>query len=129
MLCLFLFLTIANLLVNPQCMEMRSSNSCIATDARGSKWTSLVNDKQTKKCSEIDSLLTGEAEWFCISSETNAYFNSTEPDRSRCQSTFLDGQISLEAVLNYTSSLNRDLTGGEVDQIVTRIEEVVTKNK
>ena len=117
------------ILVDTLGIEIQTQDACEAMDARGFVWTSPTNEKQVKNCSEIDSLLTGEAEWFCVSSESMAYFNSTEPDRSKCRSDLLSSEISLEAVLNYTSDLSRALTGGEVVQIVTIVEETETEDK
>ena len=101
-----------------------STGSCNATDSRGVTWTAAVNEKQTQSCSLVDDGLTGEAEWFCVSSENTPFFNSTEPDRSKCFSELLSVENSLEALLNYTNDLDRVLTGGELAQIVIKVVDV-----
>ena len=91
--------------------------SCNATDSRGFTWSAEANTRQFQNCSLIDSNLSGLAEWFCVPYQSVALFNSSEPDRSKCESNSLAG-ASLNNTLEYTNSLNRPLTGGELARIV-----------
>ena len=103
--------------------DIGTTDSCNATDSRGFAWYAEANTNQKQNCSAVDNNLSGEAEWFCVLSEIRAYFNSTEPDRSKCVSESLSTESSLIAVLNYTSDLDRALTGGEIEQIAVIVGE------
>ena len=59
-------------------------DSCNAKDSRGFAWYAEANTSQKQNCSAVDNNLSGEGEWFCVLSKTRAYFNSTEPDRTKC---------------------------------------------
>ena len=120
-----LLFTILTMIVDADSLsqDKRIKDSCNATDSRGFAWYAEANTNQKQNCSTVDNNLSGEAEWFCVLSETRAYFNSTEPDRSKCVSDSLSTESSLAAVLNYTSDLERDLTGGEIEQIAVIVED------
>ena len=92
-----------------------AASSCLTTDSRGVEWRGEVGEVATSPCSYIDPLLEGEGRWLC---GEEGEFTTGQPDRRGCTSSRLVGEADPGVVASYITGLSRQLTGGEVVQVV-----------